>query len=122
MGCSCPRILSAQPLDQLTVVHDPAFRQPNDGIFPVLRRSPKNLQYFLAGRYRLPLAGGGWGMELHPDGIVATGPFRYTSNPMYLGRLIFMMGLSLTFWSLFAVKRWIPFRPGLRIEPLLCLV
>jgi protein-S-isoprenylcysteine O-methyltransferase Ste14 len=61
------------------------------------------LQYILTGRYRLPRAGGRWGMEVYPDRIVATGPFHYTRNPMYLGHLIFMMGLALTFWSWFAV-------------------
>src|SRR5262245_48385220 len=57
------------------------------------------LQYLLVGLYRLPRAGGGWGMNVPPDHIVATGPYRYTRNPMYLGHLIFMIGLSLTFWS-----------------------
>jgi protein-S-isoprenylcysteine O-methyltransferase Ste14 len=61
------------------------------------------LQYLLVGRYRLPRAGGSWGMEVPPDQIIATGPYRYTRNPMYLGHLIFMMGLSLTFWSWFAL-------------------
>jgi protein-S-isoprenylcysteine O-methyltransferase Ste14 len=61
------------------------------------------LQYLLVGRYRLPRAGGSWGMEMPPDQIIATGPYRYTRNPMYLGHLIFMMGLSLTFWSWFAL-------------------
>jgi protein-S-isoprenylcysteine O-methyltransferase Ste14 len=59
--------------------------------------------YHLVGRYRLPRAGGSWGMEVPPDQIVATGPYRYTRNPMYLGHLIFMLGLSLTFWSWFAL-------------------
>jgi protein-S-isoprenylcysteine O-methyltransferase Ste14 len=61
------------------------------------------LQYQLVGRYRLPRAGGSWGMEVSPDQIVATGPYRYTRNPMYLGHLIFMLGVSLTFWSWFAL-------------------
>ena len=30
-------------------------------------------------------------------------PYRYTRNPMYLGHLIFMVGLVLTFWSWFAL-------------------
>jgi protein-S-isoprenylcysteine O-methyltransferase Ste14 len=61
------------------------------------------LQYLLVGRYRLPLAGGTPGMEVLPDKIIATGPFRYTRNPMYLGHLIFLLGLALTFWSWFAL-------------------
>jgi len=61
------------------------------------------LQYLLVGNYRLPLAGGGRGMERPPDRIIATGPYRYTRNPMYLGHLIFMMGLAVTFWSWFAL-------------------
>jgi protein-S-isoprenylcysteine O-methyltransferase Ste14 len=50
-----------------------------------------------------PRAGGGRGMERPPDRIIATGPYRYTRNPMYLGHLIFMMGLAVTFWSWFAL-------------------
>ena len=61
------------------------------------------LQYLLVGNYRLPLAGGGRGMEVPPDRIIETGPYRYTRNPMYLGHLIFMMGLAVTFWSWFAL-------------------
>jgi protein-S-isoprenylcysteine O-methyltransferase Ste14 len=61
------------------------------------------LQYRLVGRYRHPRAGGGWGFANPPDRIVATGPFRYTRNPMYLGHLIFMLGLAITFWSWFAL-------------------
>jgi protein-S-isoprenylcysteine O-methyltransferase Ste14 len=61
------------------------------------------LQYLLVGNYRLPLAGGGRGMEVPPDRIIETGPYRYMRNPMYLGHLIFMMGLAVTFWSWFAL-------------------
>ena len=56
-------------------------------------------QYLFVGRYRMPRAGGSWGIEVPPDQIVATGPYRYTRNPMYLGHLIFMLGLAITFWS-----------------------
>jgi len=55
------------------------------------------LQYQLVGNYRLPRAGGTSGMDAMPEGIIATGPYRYTRNPMYLGHLIFMVGLALTF-------------------------
>jgi protein-S-isoprenylcysteine O-methyltransferase Ste14 len=61
------------------------------------------LQYRLVGRYRRRLGGGGPGMEAPPQRIVAAGPFRYTRNPMYLGHLIFMAGLVLTFWSWLAL-------------------
>jgi protein-S-isoprenylcysteine O-methyltransferase Ste14 len=61
------------------------------------------LQYVLVGNYRLPLAGGSRGMEVPPDRIITSGPYRYTRNPMYLGHLIFMMGLAVTFWSWFAL-------------------
>lgn len=61
------------------------------------------LQYRLVGRFRLPRAGGSAGMAVPPDRIVAEGPYRYTRNPMYLGHLIFMLGLALAFWSWFAL-------------------
>jgi protein-S-isoprenylcysteine O-methyltransferase Ste14 len=61
------------------------------------------LQYRLVGRYRLRQGGGGPGMAAAPQRIVAQGPYRYTRNPMYLGHLIFMLGLALTFWSWFAL-------------------
>jgi protein-S-isoprenylcysteine O-methyltransferase Ste14 len=61
------------------------------------------LQYRLVGRYRLRQGGGGPGMAALPRRIVAQGPYRYTRNPMYLGHLIFMLGLALTFWSWFGL-------------------
>jgi protein-S-isoprenylcysteine O-methyltransferase Ste14 len=61
------------------------------------------LQYRLVGRYRLREGGGGPGMAAAPQRIVAQGPYRYTRNPMYLGHLIFMLGLALTFWSWFGL-------------------
>ena len=57
------------------------------------------LQYLLVGRFRLPLAGGTPGMEVPPQRIIAAGAYRYTRNPMYLGHLIFLTGLAVTFWS-----------------------
>jgi len=42
-------------------------------------------------------------MDAMPERIIAAGPYRYTRNPMYLGHLIFMAGLVLTFWSWFAL-------------------
>jgi protein-S-isoprenylcysteine O-methyltransferase Ste14 len=61
------------------------------------------LQYLLVGNYRLPRAGGTSGMDVPPERIIARGPYRYTRNPMYLGHLIFLTGLALTFWSWFAL-------------------
>ena len=61
------------------------------------------LQYRLVGRYRGPRAGGGPGMETMPERILDHGPYRYTRNPMYLGHLIFLTGLAITFWSWFAL-------------------
>ena len=60
-------------------------------------------QYRLVGFYRLGQAGGGPGMATLPQRIVEVGPYRYTRNPMYLGHLIFMLGLALTFWSWFGL-------------------
>jgi protein-S-isoprenylcysteine O-methyltransferase Ste14 len=60
-------------------------------------------QYRLVGGYRHPRAGGSWGVDVAPDTIVDTGPYRYTRNPMYLGHLIFMAGLAITFRSWFAL-------------------
>src|SRR5260221_596698 len=60
------------------------------------------LQYRLVGRYRLGQAGGGPGMATLPQRIVDEGPYRYARNPMYLGHLIFMLGLALTFSSIAA--------------------
>jgi protein-S-isoprenylcysteine O-methyltransferase Ste14 len=61
------------------------------------------LQYLLVGRYRLPRAGGSQGMQTMPERIITTGPYAYTRNPMYLGHLIFLLGLGVTFWSWFAM-------------------
>jgi protein-S-isoprenylcysteine O-methyltransferase Ste14 len=61
------------------------------------------LQYLLVGRYRMGAAGGGPGIETPPERIIAHGPYRFTRNPMYLGHLIFMVGLALTFRSWFAL-------------------
>lgn len=57
------------------------------------------LQYKLVGRYRLSLGGGGPGMKTLPDSLVTGGPYAYSRNPMYLGHLIFLLGLALTLRS-----------------------
>lgn len=61
------------------------------------------LQYLLVGGYRLPRAGGSSGMDVPPERIIATGIYRYTRNPMYLGHLIFLSGLAIAFWSWFGL-------------------
>jgi len=60
------------------------------------------LQYHLCGRYRSHLGGGGPGLETPPERLVATGPYTYTRNPMYLGHIIFLIGLTLSLKSWFA--------------------
>ena len=57
------------------------------------------LQYRWVGTYRVKRGGGGPGLEVPPDRIVAQGPYRFLRNPMYLGHLIFMLGLAVTFSS-----------------------
>ncbi len=57
------------------------------------------LQYFLVGKYRLRLGGGGPGMDTPPERLVTAGPFAWCRNPMYLGHIIFLIGLALTLWS-----------------------
>ena len=61
------------------------------------------LQYYLVGRYRRPRGGGGPGMKIPPDRLVTTGPYAWCRNPMYLGHFIFVLGLALTFQSIFAL-------------------
>lgn len=63
------------------------------------------LQYRLTGRYRHGIAGGTHGMRDGnlPPRLVIEGPYRYTRNPMYLGHLIFLLGLTITLKSWFAL-------------------
>jgi protein-S-isoprenylcysteine O-methyltransferase Ste14 len=58
------------------------------------------LQFRLSGAYRTRHGGGGPGLAIRPERIVDSGIYAYTRNPMYLGMLIFMAGLAITFWSL----------------------
>ena len=57
------------------------------------------LQYRLCGRHRIKHGGGGPGLETPPDRLVNTGPYAYSRNPMYLGHIIFLSGLTLTLRS-----------------------
>lgn len=60
--------------------------------------------YRLAGRHRLPRAGGPPGMSQGmPDHLVEDGPYAWTRNPMYAGHLAFLAGLALATRSPVAV-------------------
>ena len=61
------------------------------------------LQYRLAGSYRARTGGGGPGIAIPPERIVESGPYRYVRNPMYLGHLIFFLGLALVLDSWIAL-------------------
>jgi hypothetical protein len=60
------------------------------------------LQYRLIRPYRMQRGGGGPGMSTMPERLVTTGPFAYCRNPMYLGHIIFLLGLTLTLQSVLA--------------------
>lgn len=54
------------------------------------------LQYRLAGDFRTKRAGGPSGMSQgFPESIVTDGIYKFTRNPMYLGHMIFLTGLTL---------------------------
>ena len=57
------------------------------------------LQYRWVGRYRTRLGGGGPGLAVPPERILASGPYRWVRNPMYLGHIIFLAGLGLLLGS-----------------------
>jgi hypothetical protein len=60
------------------------------------------LQYRLIRPYRMQRGGGGPGMGTMPEHLVTTGPFAYCRNPMYLGHIIFLVGLAFTLQSMLA--------------------
>lgn len=67
------------------------------------------LQYRLVGNYRQQKGAGSRGMESPPQKLIEGGPYRYTRNPMYLGHLIFLLGLALSLrsrpsWILFVIN------------------
>lgn len=54
------------------------------------------LQYKLSGRYRVRHAGGPPGMSQgFPERIIDTGPYAVSRNPMYLGHIVYLVGLTL---------------------------
>ena len=60
--------------------------------------------YRLAGRYRLPRAGGPAGMSQGmPERLVDDGVYAWTRNPMYLGHLTFMTGAAVATRSPLAI-------------------
>jgi protein-S-isoprenylcysteine O-methyltransferase Ste14 len=67
------------------------------------------VQYRLCGAYRVKRGGGGPGLETPPERLVASGPYHYTRNPMYLGHLIYMTGLTLTLasWLSGLITAWL---------------
>ena len=77
-------------------VHGNQF-QPNLWFTPLMIWG--YLQYRLCGRYRIRIGGGGPGLETPPERLVCTGPYALTRNPMYLGHIIFLIGVTLTLKS-----------------------
>jgi protein-S-isoprenylcysteine O-methyltransferase Ste14 len=60
--------------------------------------------YKFSTAYRVKHGGGGPGekWEKQPQKLITIGPYAFTRNPVYLGHLIFLIGLALTLRSLFA--------------------
>jgi protein-S-isoprenylcysteine O-methyltransferase Ste14 len=59
-------------------------------------------QYRLVGRYRVRLGGGGPGLSgAPPERLVEGGIYAWTRNPMYLGHIIYMIGVAVLFQSWF---------------------
>jgi len=43
----------------------------------------------------------------HTSGLVSTGAFRYVKHPLYLGCILFYLGLALGTFSLFSLVLWV---------------
>ncbi len=88
--------------------------EPNFWFFPLMIWG--FLQYRLCGLYRINHGGGGPGLETPPERLVSSGPYGWTRNPMYLGHVIFLIGLTLALKSSLAavitisVATWFHFR------------
>ncbi len=54
------------------------------------------LQYRLIGEHRQRQRAGGRGFDRPPARLLTTGPYALSRNPMYLGHIIFMIGLALS--------------------------
>jgi phospholipid methyltransferase len=65
------------------------------------------LQYRLTGDYRQRQRAGAHGFDNPPDRLLQSGPYAYTRNPMYLGHLIFLFGLALSFRSPLGWLLWL---------------
>jgi hypothetical protein len=65
------------------------------------------LQYRLTGDYRQRQRAGAHGFDNPPDRLLQSGPYAYTRNPMYLGHLIFLLGLALSFRSPLGWLLWL---------------
>ncbi len=80
-----------------------SWPQPDPWAAPLLAWG--YLQYRWVGRWRQREGGGGPGLSNPPLRIVSRGPYALVRNPMYLGHLIFFLGLALAFsgpaWLLF---------------------
>ena len=57
------------------------------------------LQYRLVGTFRTREGGGGPGISVPPDRIVERGIYRWLRNPMYMGHVIFFLGIALVLGS-----------------------
>ena len=72
------------------------------------------LQYRLIGEHRQRQRAGGRGFDRPPARLLTTGPYALSRNPMYLGHIIFMIGLALSTGSRLAWPSSLPTCPGSR--------